>query len=127
MQNEIFEKMTEIGKASYNAMQELNSINSKALKELSELQLGLATYSIESGAELTKTISTTTNYNDAMSAEVDFANEFGNKVMEYSRKTADVLTDSRDEVANWIEKTAEDATATETSAPVKRAGKKSAA
>ncbi len=126
MQNEIFEKMTEMGKASYSAMQELNSINSKALKELSELQFGLAAYSIETGAELTKTLGATTNYNDAMSAEADFANEFGNKVMEFSRKTADVLTDSRDEVVNWIEKTAEDAT-TETSAPVKRAGKKSAA
>jgi phasin family protein len=126
MQNEIFEKMTEMSKASYNALQELTSINTKVLKELSELQIGLATYSIDSGAELTKTLSGTTNYNDAISAEADFANEYGNQIIEFGRKTADVLTDSRDEVANWVEKTVEDA-ASESNSIVKKATKKAAA
>jgi phasin family protein len=126
MQNEIFEKMTEIGKASYDAMQELTSINTKALKELSELQVGLATFSIESGVELTKTLSDTTNYKDALSAEADFANEYGSKVMEFSRKTADLLTDSRDEVVGLIEKTVEEVTA-ESAPAAKRSTKKAAA
>ncbi len=126
MQNEIFEKMTEMSKASYNAMQELASINSKALKELAELQMGLATFSIESGVELTKTLTGATNYKDAISAEADFANEYGSKVMEISRKTADVLTDSRDEVVSWIEKTV-DEVSSEVAPAVKRAPKKAAA
>lgn len=126
MQNEIFEKMTEMSKASYNAMQELASINSKALKELSELQMGLATYSIESGVELTKTLSSSTNYKDVMSAEADFANEYGSKIMEFSRKAADVLTDSRDEVVTWVEKTVEEASSEVTPA-TKKAAKKAAA
>jgi phasin family protein len=125
MQNEIFEKMTEMGKSSYSAMQELTAINSKALKELSELQIGLATYSIESGVELTKTLSGTTNYKDAMSAEADFANEYSNKVVEFGRKTADVITDSRDEVVSWIEKAVDDVTA-EVTPVVKKATKKAA-
>ena len=60
MQNEFFGKMTDMSKASYNAIQELTSINSKVLKELSELQMGLATFNIESGVELTKTLSVLT-------------------------------------------------------------------
>jgi phasin family protein len=120
MQNEIIEKITEAGKSSYTAMQELGAINSKILKELSELQMGLATYNIESGVELTKTLTGTTNYKDLMSAEAEFANEYGSKVMEFSRKTADVLNDSRDEVVSWIEKTVEGA-----STPVKPAAKRS--
>jgi phasin family protein len=126
MQNEIFEKMTEIGKTSYNAMQELASINSKVLKELSELQMGLASYSLESGVELTKALSGSTNYKDAISTEADFASEYGNKVMEFSRKTADVLTDSRDEVVSWIEKTVDDV-ASESVPAAKRSSKKAAA
>ncbi|MBL1141347.1 MAG: phasin family protein [Proteobacteria bacterium] len=126
MQNEIIEKMTEMGKSSYNAMQELAAINSKALKELSELQIGLATYSIETGVELTKTLSSTTNYKDAMTAEADFANEYGSKVIEYSRKTADVLTDSRDEVVSWIEK-AVDEVSSEAKPVAKKVTKKAAA
>lgn len=128
MQNEMIEKMTEMGKSSYNAMQELAAINTKAFKELSELQMGLATYSMESGVELTKTLSTTTNYKDAVSAEVDFANEYSSKVMEFGSKTAEILTDSRDEVVSWFEKAVEDATAEVTPAAApKKATKKAAA
>ena len=84
MQNNYFEKMTEMTKASYSAMQELAAINNKALNELAELQMGLATYSIESGVELTKSLTGMTNYKDAITAEADFANEYGNKVIDFS-------------------------------------------
>lgn len=126
MQNEIFEKMTEMSKASYNAMQELASINSKALKELTELQMGLATYSIESGVELTKTLGASTNYKDAISAEADFANDYSSKVMEFTRKSTDVLTDSRDEVASWVENSVNEVAA-ESTKTAKKATKKAAA
>lgn len=126
MQNEIIEKITEAGKTSYNAMQELGAINTKILKELSELQVGLATYSIESGVEFTKTLSSTTNYKDLMSAEAEFANEYGSKVMEFNRKAADVLNESRDEVVSWVEKTIESST-TEKKPAAKRSSKKAAA
>lgn len=125
MQNEIFEKMTEMSKASYSAMQELAAINNKALKDLSELQMGFATFGMESSVELTKTLSATTNYKDAITAEADFANEYGAKVMELGRSTADILTESRDEVVSWIEKSVEEAT-TETVAVAKKATKKAA-
>ena len=128
MQNEMIEKMTEMGKSSYNAMQELAAINTKAFKELSELQIGLATYSMESGVELTKTLSGTTNYKDAVSAEVDFASEYSAKVIEFGNKSAEILTDSRDEVVSWFEKTVEEATAEVTPAPApKKTTKKAAA
>jgi phasin family protein len=126
MQNEIIERVTEAGKSSYTAMQELGAINSKVLKDLSELQIGLATFSIESGVELTKTLTSTTNYKDLMSAEAEFANEYGSKVMEFSRKTADVLNESRDEVVGWFEKTIENTTSEKKPAP-KRSSKKAAA
>lgn len=124
MQNEIFEKMTEASKTSYAALQELGAINSKVMKELAELQMGLATFSIESGVEFTKTMTSTSNYKDLMSAEAEYANEYGSKVMEYSRKTADVLNESRDEVVGWLEKTIESAAVEKK--PAKRTTKKAA-
>ena len=125
MQNQIFEKMTEASKASYTALQELGEINAKAVKELAELQMGLATYSIESCVELTKTLSATTNYKDAISTEAEYASEYGNKVMEFGRKTADILNESRDEVVGWFEKSAESVTGQEKPA-AKRTSKKAA-
>ena len=46
--------------------------------------------------------------------------------MEFSRKTADVLTGSRNEMVSWFEKNAEEATNETTPAP-KKASKKAAA
>ena len=125
MQNEIFEKMTEANKTSYAAMQELGAINSKVMKELAELQMGLATFSIESGVEFTKTMTSTSNYKDLMSAEAEYVNEYGSKVMEFSRKAADVLSESRDEVVGLFEKNMESTVAKKKPA-AKRTAKKSA-
>ena len=60
-----------------------------------------------------------------MSAEAEYANEFGSKVMEVSRKTTDLLTESRDEVVSWFEKAIESATTESKPAP-KRTSKKAA-
>lgn len=109
MQNEIIEKMTEASKTSYSAIQELGEINTKIMKDLSELQMSMASYTIESGVEFTKSLGTTGNYKDMLSAEAAFANEYGTKMMEYGRKAADVMTESRDEMVSWFEKTMETA------------------
>ena len=116
------DKMTEAGKSSYAAMQELSTINNKVIKTLSELQLGFATYSIESGVELVKTLGATTNYKDLMTAETEYATKYGKKVMEFGSKTADVLNESRDDVVSFFEKSIETA-----SVEAKPAAKKPAA
>ena len=126
MQNEIIEKMTEAGKTSYTAIQELGEINTKIIKELSELQMSIASYSIESSVEFTKTLGTSGNYKDLLSTEAEFASEYGSKMMEYGRKAADVLTESRDEMVGWFEKTMETATVAEKKPAPKRTTKKAA-
>ncbi len=126
MQNEFFEKMTEAGKSSFATMQAFGEINTKVLKELSELQISLASYSIESGVELTKTLSSTKDYNGFLSTEAEFASAYGNKMMEYGRKAADVITGSRDEFVGLFEKTMESATVAEKKPATKRNTKKAA-
>lgn len=126
MQNEIIEKMTEASKSSYATIQELGSINSKALKNISELQMGFATYSIESSIEFVKTLTSTTSYKDLMSLETEYATGYGTKVMELGSKTADVLNESRDDVVSFFEKSIEKVSVETKKAP-KRASKKAAA
>jgi len=125
MQNEIFEKMTEASKTSYEAIQELGAINTKALKNLSELQIGFATYSIESAVELVKTLSTTTSYKDLVSAETEYASTYSSKVLELGSKAAEALNESRDEVVSFVEKSVGSVKAKKKPAP-KRSSKKAA-
>ena len=104
MQNEIIEKMTEAGKSSYAAMQELSAINTNVFKNLAELQMGFATYSIESGVEFVKTLSSTKDYKDLVAAETKYATEYGTKTMELGSKAADILNGSRDDVVSFFRK-----------------------
>ncbi|MDZ7736854.1 MAG: phasin family protein [Gammaproteobacteria bacterium] len=107
MQNDIFEQFVNAGKTSYENLQQLGTINTKALQKLTELQFSLATIGIEGSVEQAKLLSSTTNYKDLVAAESDLANQYSSKVMDISKQTADVLNESGEEIASWFEKTAE--------------------
>lgn len=107
MQNDIFEQFVNAGKTSYENLQQLGTINTKALQKLTELQFSLATIGIEGSAEQAKLLGSTTNYKDLIAAESDLANQYSSKVMDISKQTAEVLNESGEEIASWFEKTAE--------------------
>jgi phasin family protein len=123
MQNEIFEKLTSTGESSYAAIQELGAINNNLLKQMTELQFSFATMSIEYGVEQAKVLSGTTNYKDLLSAQADYASDYSNKVIDFSRQTADVITETRNDVVALFEKSVD--SVTETNKPAtKRTTKK---
>lgn len=107
MQNDIFEQFVNAGKTSYENLQQLGAINTKAVQKLTELQFSLATMGIESGVEQAKLLSSTTNYKDLISAESELANTYSSKMMDLSKQTAEVLNESGEEIAAWFEKSAE--------------------
>lgn len=107
MQNEIFEQFVSAGKASYENLQQLGAINTKALQKLTELQFSLATMGIESGVEQAKLLSSTSSYKDLISAESELANQYSSKMMDLGKQTADVLNESGEEFFALLEKSAE--------------------
>jgi phasin family protein len=123
MQNEMFEKLTSTGESSYAAVRELGVINNNLLKQMTELQFSFATMSIEYGVEQAKVLSSTTNYKDLLSVQADFASDYSNKVIDYSRQTADVIAEARNDVVALFEKSVK--SVTETNKPAtKRTTKK---
>lgn len=127
MQNELFEKITEAHRASYATMQKLGEINTKALRELTELQLGWATYNVERGVEYTKMLGDTSSYNDLLNAETGFNDQYNAKLMELGRKAVDILTESRDEMVTWFEQSVESPTGKSKKPAAKRSSGKKAA
>jgi len=121
MQNDFFEQFVNAGKTSYENLQQLGAINSKAVQKLTELQFSLATIGIEGGVEQAKLLSSTTNYKDLITGESELANQYGTKVMDISKQTAEVLNESGEEIAAWFEKTAESFADTAKQAPKKAA------
>ena len=107
MQNEYIEHFTNAGKTSYAAMQELGAINSKAIQKLTELQFNFVTMNIENSIEQAKGFSGTTNYKDLLSTVTDFTSDYSTKLMDMTRQTTEILSESRDEVVSLIEKNLE--------------------
>lgn len=98
------EQFTNAGKNSYNVMQEFGVINSKAMQKLTDLQFEIASNSIESGLEQFKNLGVTTSYKDFLAKVSDYFSENSSKAIDYSKKTAAVLAESRDEVVELLEK-----------------------
>ena len=117
-------KMAETGRTSYTALQKLAVLNSKTLKELTELNMDMVSYNIESGAELASALGAANNYKDVMSVEVKYAGEYSDKVLELGRKAADVLNESCDETIDWLESTIKGAMADAKKPVTKRTGVK---
>lgn len=113
------EQFTNVGKTSFETLQELGNINARTLQKLTDLQFKVATYNIETGIEQTKLLTSTTNYKDLLAAESDFAGEYSNKAMDFTREVGSILTESRDEIVSWFEKGLEKAEV-KTKAPAKR-------
>lgn len=128
MQEQIIENITAATKNSYEALQELGRINSDTIAKLSQLQFSMATLGIEGSVEQAKLLTSTTNYKDLLTAESDFTSNYSEQVMGIARQTADILTESRDEISSWIEKSANTvANATQMAPKKKPAAKKPAA
>jgi len=124
MQNDYVEQLANAGKTSYQSLQELGAINTKALQKLMDLQFKFATFNIETGIGQTKLLTSTSNYKDYLSAESEFASDYSTKAMDFTKQAASILTESRDEIVSWLEKGFESTEAT-VKAPVKRTAKKS--
>lgn len=123
MQNDYVEQLTNASKISYASFQELGAINTKALQKLMDLQFKFASFNIETGIEQTKLLTSTTNYKDYLAAESEFAGECSSKAIDFTKQAASILSESRDEIVNWLEKGFESADVN-VKAPVKRTAKK---
>ena len=123
MQNDYVEQLTNASKTSYASLQELGAINAKALQKLMDLQFKFVSFNIETGIEQTKLLTSTTNHKDYLSAESEFAGECSSKAIDFTRQAASILSESRDEIVNWLEKGFESAEA-KVKAPAKRTAKK---
>ena len=124
MQYDYVEQLTKAGKTSYESLQELGAINAKALQKIAELQFKFASFNIETGIEQSKLLASTSNYKDLLSAESDFAGEYSTKAMDFTRQAATIITESRDEFVNWLEKGISNADITAKAPATKRSSKK---
>lgn len=104
MQNDMMKQWAELNKVAMSAIQELGAINTNAMTRLTQRQMEVVSLYVEGGAKQLEVIGQTNNVQDAVAAQSKLFAELNEKLMDNARKTIEVLTDTKAELATWAEK-----------------------
>lgn len=109
-QNEMIQQWTEMNKGFMDALKQLGEINTSMMSKLTERQMAAANAYVEGMSKQMENIGEVKNAQDVVALQAKLAKEFGEKMMENARQTMDVLTQTRSDLAAWVEKGMEVAT-----------------
>lgn len=116
MSNEMIEKASQYSQESYDTIKELYSINTKLIEQLVEQQFALASLGVEYTTSQMKLAADAKGYKDILEGETSLTSDFSSKFQGIARNTLDIMSESKDEVSNWVEKSAKEAEKTFTEA-----------
>lgn len=108
MSNEVFEKLNETTKSNYESAKALYDINVKTLSQLAEQQVAYSKLCMESMSVSMKNITSTQDIKEATAAQTELYQSMTEKVQGIARNSMDILTESKDEVSAWVEKSVEE-------------------
>ena len=101
MNNEFINQFNDNSKASFETFQEFNVINVEAMQKLATLQFSLTSLHVESTVEQAKLLSSGTDPQALFAAESALTRTYGERLMQISSETADVLTQSREQLVTF--------------------------
>ena len=122
MQNQIIEQITAATTKTYETMKSLGDINTSALSKLTNLQIDFISTNMESTIEQAKSLSSKKEVKDIFSSSAEFVSDYNEKMIDFTSKTVEIFTQSRDEATSLFE----EVIATE-AAPAKKPAKASKA
>lgn len=99
-----FESFPAPAKLPVKSIEELGLIHARAFRRIAELQLSLANLGIEGNVAQARLLSDTENLPGLLAAQSAFAGSMGNRWLEISRSAADVVTQTRAELNDWVQK-----------------------
>ncbi len=106
--SEIIEQFNKASQNAYRNWRQLADINTDLVRRLTNIQLNLASVTVNNGIQQGKLLGESSNYKTLLRDETELNSNYGNKVLELTRETLDVLNESRDEVMGWVEDTVND-------------------
>ena len=105
MNNDFMNQFSNSSKASFETFQQFNELNVEAMKKLAALQFNLTTLNVESTAEQARLLASVTSPDALIEAESELAKNYGEKLVEITSEANAVLTDSREQLVAFAEKT----------------------
>ena len=104
MTNEFITQFNDAGKSTYETFQQFNVINVEAMQKLAALQFSLTNLNVESTVAQARLLTSGTAPQELFAAESALANAYGEKLKEITNETTELLTQSRDQIVAFAEK-----------------------
>jgi phasin family protein len=104
-----YDQINKLGMSTYDTLKQLYTINTNTVEQLIEQQFALAALGVEYVTSQMKLAGTAKGYKDIISAQTDIAGEISSKMQGIARNTLDIMTESKDEISTWFEKSVKEA------------------
>lgn len=104
-----YEQINKLGMSTYETLKQLYTINTNTVEQLIEQQFALATLGAEYAVTQMKLAGTVKGYKEILTAQTEIAGEINSKMQGIARNTLDIMTESKDEIGTWVEKSIKEA------------------
>ena len=111
MQSEYLDQWTNFTNTAFISAKEFGDINAKALKRFSEYQLEFISSCLDTSIKQINLLGEAKGYKELLSSQTKLVTEYNEKLLDAVRKTAALVSESKDEVAAWLDKNLEGFTA----------------
>lgn len=124
MSFEFADEYTKMSTAAFASMKELSEITAKTFEKLAQQNMELVSSTLQTGVKQLNLLSESKGYKDLLSNEANLVAEYNQSILDSVKKTAEIITGTKDEFTSWLEKGFE---GIEMPAPLKKAVAKKAA
>lgn len=107
MQSEYLDQWTNFTNTAITSAKELGEINTKAIKKFSEHQLEFISSCLDTSIKQINLLSEAKGYKELLSSQTKLVTEYNEKLLDAVRKTAALVSESKDEIAAWLDKNME--------------------
>src|SRR5919201_1451154 len=110
-QKELLDQWGKLTRTAFDSLKELGGINAKLMDKLSEQQQEIMKACLEASAREAQLVSTSKDFQELQTGQTTLASEYNERFLGIVRRTLDILTECREELATWVQKGVETATA----------------
>lgn len=109
MQKEFVEGVEKLNAVSLESLKRIVEINSRAVERLTEAHFENVSAYLSGGVKQLEILGEAKTPQDVVAAQVRVATEYNEKALARTRKSVDILTDTRDELKVWFDTAVNDA------------------
>lgn len=127
MQKEFAASMEKMNTTSVDAMKRLGEIQLRSMQRLAEQQIAVTSAALEQGVKQLRSLAGNQDPQTIVESQTGYISELNAQVVENAQKTAEILTETKVELTEWVEEGVKAASETPVAKATKAAtGKKAA-